>query len=139
MIPVRAVSASEQAVRGWSADALLVDEAQLVPDGLLLAAALPTIAARPGAFALLAGTCGRAEGAFYDTCRRGEVGEEGVRYSRRVSRLVGGEEATPWLSATILEQLERAMGPLRADVELRRVGVRFGLPVQRERPRCGHG
>jgi hypothetical protein len=115
---VRAVPASEAAVRGWTADVLLVDEAQLVADDLLLSGAFPTVAASGGPI-LLAGTCGRAEGAFYDVCRQADTGATGMPYSRRVSRLVGGDEPTPWLSATMVAQLERAMGPVRADVELR--------------------
>jgi hypothetical protein len=123
---VRAVSASETAVRGWSADALFADEAQLLSSDFLLSGALPTVAARPGAFILMAGTCGRSEGAFYDTCVQAEQGAEGVRYSRRVSSLVGGAEHTPWLSPTIVTQLERSMGALRADAELRCIWVSDG-------------
>lgn len=111
---IRAVSASETAVRGWSADCLLADEAQLLSGDFLLSAALPTIAARPGAFAVLAGTSGRSEGPFYDVAVRAQEGEPGTRYSRRVSTLVGGDVSTPWLSPTILNQLERSMGQLRA-------------------------
>jgi hypothetical protein len=116
---LRCVPASEHAVRGWTADALLVDESQLVSDDLLLGAALPTVAARPAAFVVLAGTASRAEGAFYDLCRQGEMGAEGVGFSRRVSRVVGGEDQAPWQSATLMARLEAAMGPTRADAELR--------------------
>jgi hypothetical protein len=52
---LRCVPASESSVRGWAADVLAVDEAQLVDTELLLAAALPTVAARPEAFVVLAG------------------------------------------------------------------------------------
>jgi len=116
---VRCVSASEHAVRGWSADALLVDECQLVADDLLLSAALPTTIARPHAFTVLAGTAGRAEGAFFDIASRAEVGDAPTRFSRRVSRLVGGDDPAPWLSPSALAQLETAMGPARADAEMR--------------------
>lgn len=116
---VRSVPASEFAVRGWSVDALLCDECHLIGDDLLLGAALPTVAARPEAFVVLAGTASRAEGAFFDLWRRGELGEEGIRFSRRVSKLVGGPDDAPWQSPTIMAQLERSMGPLRANAELR--------------------
>lgn len=116
---LRALPASEFAVRGWSADALLVDEAQLMSDELLLAAALPTVAAREGAFVLLAGTAGAAAGAFYDLARRGELGEGDARFSRRVSTLVGGDDRMEWQSPTLVEDVVRALGPVRADAEFR--------------------
>jgi hypothetical protein len=116
---IRAVAASESAIRGWSADELLLDEAQLIPDDLALGAALPTVAARPGARVVAAGTASVASGWFYDLCRRGEAGDEGVRLSLRVSELVGGGDAMAWQSPTLMRQMEKAMGPLRADAELR--------------------
>jgi hypothetical protein len=107
-------------VRGWSVDLLLVDEGQLVSDALLLGAALPTVSARPDARVVLAGTASVASGAFFDMCRRGEVGgDSSVRFSRRVSRLVGGPDRMPWQNATIIEAQVRAMGSLRADAEHR--------------------
>lgn len=116
---IRAVAASESAIRGWSADELLLDEAQLIPDDLALGAALPTVAAKPGARVVATGTASVASGWFYDLCRRGEAGDEGVRLSLRVSELVGGGDAMPWQSPTLMRSLEKAMGPLRADAELR--------------------
>jgi hypothetical protein len=62
---IRSVPASERAVRGWTVDMLLVDEAAQVDDDLLLAAAIPTTAARPDARIVLAGSPGAAAGAFY--------------------------------------------------------------------------
>lgn len=117
---VRSVAASEGSVRGWSVDLLLVDEAQLVGDSLLLSAALPTVSARPDARVVLALTASIASGAAYDLCRRGEVGgDPSVRFSRRVSRLVGGEDPAPWQNPTIVEASVRAMGSIRADAEHR--------------------
>lgn len=116
---IRAVAASDSAIRGWSVDALLVDEAQLLSDELLLSAALPTVLAREGAFVAMAGTAGRAEGAFFDMFRQGETGVEGVRASRRVSRLVGGEDEMPWQNPTMMSRLAAAMGPTRIDAELK--------------------
>jgi hypothetical protein len=116
---VRCVPASEAAVRGWSVDLLLADECQLVSDDLLLGAALPTTAAREGARVVLAGTATVASGAFFDLCRRGEVGDPAVAFSRRVSTLAGGDDPAPWLSASVLAALEASMGARRADAELR--------------------
>lgn len=117
---VRSVAASEGSVRGWSADVLLLDESQLIADDLALGAAFPTTAARPDARIVAAGTASVASGWFYDLCRRGEVGgDPAVSFSRRVSRLVGGEDAAPWQNATLIEAQVRAMGPLRADAEHR--------------------
>lgn len=117
---VRCVPASEHAIRGWTADLLLVDEAQLVADDLLLGAALPTTAARPDSRVVLAGTASVASGAFYDLCRRGELGgDESVRFSRRVSRLVGGDDLAPWQNPTMIAAQVSAMGTLRSDAEHR--------------------
>jgi hypothetical protein len=46
---IRSVPASEAAIRGWSTDLLIVDEAAQLDDHLITAAALPTTAARPDA------------------------------------------------------------------------------------------
>lgn len=116
---VLALPASEGAVRGWSADELLVDEAQLVGDELLLGAAFPTVSARAGARIVLAGTASVAAGGFFDLCRRGELGDPGVFFSRRVSRLVGGDVEASWLAPSVVEAAVSAMGRLRADAEYR--------------------
>lgn len=79
---VRSVPASERQVRGWAVDLLLVDEAGLVPDDLLLGAALPTTAARPDARVVMAGSANVASGAFYDHVVRGDAGTEHVRTHR---------------------------------------------------------
>lgn len=76
---VRSVPASERQVRGWSVDLLLVDEAALVPEDLLLGAALPTTAARPDARVVLASSPATAAGAFYDAAMRGRGGSEHTR------------------------------------------------------------
>lgn len=73
---IRSVPASERAVRGWSIDLLLVDEAAQVDDDLLLGAAIPTTAARPDARIVLAGSPGAAEGAFHAFVEAGEGGSE---------------------------------------------------------------
>jgi hypothetical protein len=128
---VRSVAASESSIRGWSVDALLIDEAQLLSDELILSAAMPTVTARRDAFIVMAGTAGRAEGAFYDLFRQGETGVDGVRASRRVSRLVGGDDEMPWQNPTMMARLQGAMGAVRVDAELRGIfatgsGYMFG-------------
>jgi hypothetical protein len=79
---VRSVPASERAVRGWSVDLLLIDEAAQVDDGLILGAAIPTTAARPYARIVLAGSPGGPEGAFYLAAEEGDHGSEYVRTFR---------------------------------------------------------
>lgn len=79
---IRSVPASERQVRGWTVDLLLVDEAALVPDDLLLGAAIPTTAARPDARIVLASSALSASGAFFDHVALGEAGGEHVRTYR---------------------------------------------------------
>ena len=79
---IRSVPASERQIRGWSVDLLLVDEAALVPDDLLLGAAMPTTAARSDARIVLASSATSATGAFYDHAIMGESGSEHVRTYR---------------------------------------------------------
>lgn len=116
---VRCVSASEPAIRGWRANLLLVDEAQLLSADLLLSAALPTVSATEDGRVILAGTASVAAGPFFDLFRRGEVGDERVRSSRRVSRLVGGSDPAPWQNPSMVTAQLEAMGPRRADAEHR--------------------
>jgi hypothetical protein len=116
---IRCVPASEAAIRGWVVDELHLDEAQLLSESLVFGAAMPTVSARPGARVVLAGTAGPASGPFYDLCRRGETGDEHVRFSRRVSRLVGGPDHAPWQVPSMIEAQVAAMSPLRADAEHR--------------------
>src|SRR3954470_3163667 len=79
---IRSVPASERAVRGWTVDLLLIDEAAQVEDELLLGAAFPTTAARRDARIVLAGSPGAAEGAFYVFAEQGETGSEHVQTHR---------------------------------------------------------
>ncbi len=116
---VRCVSASEPAIRGWRADRLLCDESQLLSADLLLSAALPTVSASEGGRVILAGTASVAGGPFYDLFIKGELGDERVRSSRRVSRLVGGSDPAPWQAPSIVTAGIEAMGPRRADAEHR--------------------
>ena len=69
---IRSVPASDSQVRGWSVDLLLIDEAAWVPADLLLAAALPTTAARPDAKIVLASTPWADSGPFWKFATDGE-------------------------------------------------------------------
>jgi Terminase large subunit, T4likevirus-type, N-terminal len=69
---IRSVPASHSQIRGWSVDLLLIDEAAWVPADLLLAAALPTTAARPDARVVLASTPWSDSGPFWKFASDGE-------------------------------------------------------------------
>ncbi len=108
---IRSVPASERQVRGWSVDLLLVDEAALVSDDLLLGAALPTTAARPEARVVLASSAGAASGSFFDHFVRGERGDEHVRSFRW--RLLD----CPWISPSVVEAARASMSAVRFAAE----------------------
>jgi len=109
---IRSVPASEKATRGWSVDLLLVDEAALVPDDLLVGAAFPTVAARPDARIVLASSATAASGAFYDHAIRGERGDSHVRTFRW--RL---HDAT-WLTPSTIEAMRASMSETRFRAEM---------------------
>ena len=75
---IRSVPASEKAIRGWTVDLLLIDEAAQVDDELILSAAIPTTAARPDARIILASSPGAPEGVFYRFAQAGEQGADHV-------------------------------------------------------------
>jgi hypothetical protein len=108
---VRSVPASERQIRGWTVDTLLVDEAGLVSDELLLGAALPTTAARADARILLAGSANVAAGAFYDHATLGEAGSEHVRTFR------WSLADCPWISASAIAAARESMSELRFRAE----------------------
>lgn len=108
---VRSVPASERQVRGWTVDLLLVDEAALVPDDLLLGAAMPTTAARPEARVVLASSPLTAAGAFYDHAVRGDAGSEHVRTFRWA--LSDAE----WITPSVIEAARESMSELRFRAE----------------------
>jgi hypothetical protein len=126
---IRSVAASEAAVRGWSVDLGLLDEAALASDDLITGAFLPTMAARPDARAVLASSATRAAGAFYDLHRAGELGDENIAAFKWVSKLVGGDCDTPWMSATGIALDEAAMSPVRFDAEHRAIPAGGGSPL----------
>ena len=108
---VRSVPASERQVRGWTVDLLLVDEAAMVPDDLLLGAAIPTTAARPEARVVLASSATVASGAFYDAAMRGEAGSDHTRTFRW--SLTDAE----WISPTVVAAARESMTALRFAAE----------------------
>lgn len=109
---IRSVSASERAIRGWSTDLLLCDEAALISDDLLLGAALPTTAARPDARVVLAAAANVNQGAFYDHAMLGERGSEHVRTH------YWWIKDCDWISASAEAALRESMSELRAGAEL---------------------
>ena len=94
---VRSVPASERQIRGWAVDLLLIDEAALVSDDLILGAAFPTTAARPDARIVMASSATTAAGAFYDHVMLGRQGAEHVR------AFAWSLSDAPWISATVIE------------------------------------
>jgi hypothetical protein len=99
---IRSVPASERAIRGWSTDLLLIDEAAQVDDDLILGAALPTTAARPQARIVLAGSPGSPEGVFYDFA---ESESESVAVSR------WSLEDAVWIAPEVVEQAREQLPP----------------------------
>lgn len=108
---IRSVPASERQIRGWSVDLLLCDEAGLIPEDLLLGAAIPTTAARPDARIVLAGSAVTAAGAFYDHVVCGEGGAEYVRSFRWA--LTDCE----WISPSTIEAARASMTEMRFAAE----------------------
>jgi hypothetical protein len=108
---IRSVPASERQVRGWSIDLLLVDEAALVSDDLLLGAGMPTTAARPNARIVLASSALSASGAFYDHATAGESGSEHIR----TFRWALGDAS--WISASVIASARESMSAARFAAE----------------------
>jgi hypothetical protein len=113
---LRALAASERSARGWSANLLLVDEAQLVPDELI-SAVLPVVSAREGSRVVMVGSASVASGAFYNHCAMGEAGSEHVASYRWVARVAGGEDDAPWLRPEVVAAARDSMSPTRFNAE----------------------
>ncbi len=102
---VRSVPNSEKQVRGWTVDLLLVDEASMVSDELILGAAFPTVAARPDARIVMASSASAASGAFYDHVILGRQGSEYVaEFAWRLTD-------APWVSSSSVEHARASMSP----------------------------
>ncbi len=110
---IRSVSASERAVRGWSVDLLVIDEASLVSDDVALSAALPTVAARPDARVVMASSPWSESGFFYDHVAAGD--SEHVRVHR------WSLNDAPWVSKESIEAARQSMpsGRFAAEYEAR--------------------
>jgi hypothetical protein len=109
---IRSVPASEAQVRGHTVDLLLIDEAAMVSDDLILGAAVPTTAARSRhARIVLASSANRADGVFYDLAARGEAGDPHVVTHR------WGLAECPWISASMVEAARASMSAARFAAE----------------------
>lgn len=108
---IRSVPASERQIRGWTVDLLLVDEAALVSDDLLLGAAMPTTAARPGSRIVLASSANVASGAFYDHARMGEAGSE------HVALHTWSLTDCSWISPSVIQAARESMSETRFRAE----------------------
>jgi hypothetical protein len=113
---IRAIATSESAARGWTADVVFVDEAQLCPR-TFIDALLPVIVARENAQVVFLGTGGVSEGAFFDTARAGEVGAEGHRTVKWIAKVAGGTEDAPWIRASVVEAARQSMTASRFAAE----------------------
>lgn len=113
---IRAIATSETAARGWSADAVFVDEAQLCPRAFV-DALLPVITARKGARVIFLGTGGVSEGAFFDFARAGEAGAAENKTVRWVARVAGGSEDAPWVRKSVVEAARQSMSASRFAAE----------------------
>ena len=108
---IRSVPASERQIRGWTVDLLIVDEAALVSDDVLLGAALPTTAARPDARIILTSTPWAMEGAFYRSYLAGRDEVAGTRsFQWRLAD-------APWITPEVVEQYRATLPPLRFRAE----------------------
>ena len=107
---VRSVPASERQVRGWAVDLLLVDEASLVADDLLLGAAFPTTTARPDARIVLASTPLAADGGFYRQAMAGLDGRgKQVRTFVWKAKAAGGDRDAHWITREVIEHQEATL------------------------------
>lgn len=102
---LRSVPQSERAVRGWAVDTLLADEAALLDDDFVLGACLPTVAARPEARIVLAGSPGDQLGVFYETHRLGIEGSE------HVDAFSWSLEQASWISEGTIAAARESMPP----------------------------
>jgi hypothetical protein len=103
---IRSTPASERAIRGWSVDLLLLDEAALILTELIEGAALPTTAARPHAKVVMASSATVASGSFSDHVVRAEAGSEHVRAHRWA--LADAEWISPSVISAACESMTEA-------------------------------
>jgi hypothetical protein len=108
---IRSVPASERQIRGWTVDLLLIDEAAIVSDDLILGAAFPTTSARPDARIVLASSATTASGAFYDAIQRG------LRGDPHVAAFSWPLAEAWWISPSTIEAARASMSPIRFAAE----------------------
>jgi hypothetical protein len=108
---VRSVPASERQVRGHSVDLLIVDEAALIDEDLLLGAALPTTAARPDARVVLASSPWSDAGPFHALALAGAADSPHTRTFRWKL------EDAHWITPAVVEAARASMSPLRFKAE----------------------
>ena len=109
---IRSVPASERQIRGWSADLLIVDEAALVADDVLISAALPTTAARAGARVVLASSPWGPSGYFHRQALAGS--DPGNPFTQTFRWRV---EDAPWVTAEVVAHARATMPPARFRAE----------------------
>jgi Terminase large subunit, T4likevirus-type, N-terminal len=105
---IRSVPASDSQIRGWTVDLLLIDEATWLPEDILLAAALPTTAARPDAKIVLASTPWSDSGPFWKFATDGE--QPGNLYTRTFRWKLADAW---WISPEVIETARATLPPLR--------------------------
>lgn len=104
---IRSVPASERAIRGWAVDTLVVDEASLIPDAVLEAAALPTVAARPDARVVMASTPWGSGGTF----RR--LSDAGLSDDPTLVTHRWHVEQAPWIGPERIAEMRATLSPAR--------------------------
>jgi Terminase large subunit, T4likevirus-type, N-terminal len=109
---IRSVPASERQIRGWSVDLLIIDEAALVSDDVMISAALPTVAARENAHIVMASSAVSAYGSFYD---HAVIGDSGTSEHIRTYRWALADAT--WISPSAIASARDSMSDLRFRAE----------------------
>jgi Terminase large subunit, T4likevirus-type, N-terminal len=104
---IRSVPSTSRAIRGKRANLLILDEASLIDNDVLGAAAIPTTMAQAGAKIVVAGTAWMAQGLFYQWLQEGINGT-----NPGIAAFTWKLTDCPWVSAEVVEQARRALpGP----------------------------
>ena len=106
---VRSAPQSERAIRGYSVDLLIIDEAAMVRDDVLQGAALPTTAARPDARVVMASSPWATAGAFYRYATAETPGIAVYRWRM---------DQADWVSPAVVEEFRATLSPLRFRAEI---------------------
>lgn len=107
---IRSVPASEKAIRGWSIDTLILDEAVELTDSII-DAALPTTAARPNARIVYTSTAGAPVGRAYETFMAGMGSGSLIRSFTWALR------DADWITDEAVELARLTMPPWRFEAE----------------------